>query len=390
MSLYVDVSYESLNKYNEELCGDKVEIVRNKNAVTVVLADGLGSGVKANILATLTSKIIGTMLTEGANIDEAVDTIANTLPVCMERGIAYSTFTILQVYPSGEGYLVEFDNPSVILLKKGRAVQVSSEVREIHGKQIKESRFTISPEDMFILVSDGAVHAGIGGVLNLGWQWENIREYMERSYRPDLSARNAAKLLLSVCNSLYMKKPGDDTTVAVVRVRKPMPVNIMVGPPLDRAMDSQVVERFMYQEGKKVVCGGTTSQIVSRETGREIITNFNYFNPAIPPTAEIEGIHLVTEGVLTLGKTLEYVRKYISTENSMETFLDLNKKDGATRLAKLLLEESTSIHFFVGRAMNPAHQNPGLPLNLGLKLKLVEELAEYLKGLGKDVTVEYY
>lgn len=390
MSLYVDASYESLNKYNEELCGDKVEVFRNGNSVTIVLADGLGSGVKANILSTLTSKIIGTMLVNGANIDEAVETITNTLPVCMERGIAYCTFSILQVFDSGEAYLVEFDNPAVIQLKKGKFTDINSETREINGKLIKESRFTVTHDDIFIMVSDGVIHAGVGGILNLGWQWDNVREYMQRTYKNNLSAKNIAKLLLSVCNNLYAQKPGDDTTVVAVKMRKPVQINIMVGPPVDKNQDSYVVNKFLNQEGKKIVCGGTTSQIVSRETGKEIITNFNYFNPAIPPTADIEGIDLTTEGVLTLGKTLDFARKYLSSESTMQDFLNLNKQDGVSRLAKMLLEESTSIHFFVGRAINPAHQNPEFPLDLGIKLKLVEELADHLKSMGKEVVVEYY
>lgn len=390
MSLYIDASYESLNKYNEELCGDKVEIIRNNDSVIVVLADGLGSGVKANILATLTSKIIGTMLVNGASLDEAVETIVNTLPVCRERGVAYSTFSILQIFNSGYGYLVEFDNPSIICLRKGRFAEIKKESREINGKKVMESRFKVTPDDIFIMLSDGVVHAGIGSTLNLGWQWENVKEYASRIYRQDMTAKNIAKLLLSVCDNLYMQRPGDDATVAAVKVRKHVKVNIMVGPPVDRSMDAYVVDRFFNQEGKKIACGGTTSQIISRELRKEIITSFNYFNPSIPPTAEIEGIDLATEGVLTLGKVLEYSKKYVSSESTIQDFLSLNKQDGASRLAKILLEEGTQINFYVGRAMNPAHQNPEFPLSLGIKLKLVEEIAECLRNLGKQVVLEYY
>lgn len=390
MSLYIDTGYDSLNKCNEELCGDKVEVIRSHDSVIIVLADGLGSGVKANILATLTSKIIATMLTNGASIDEAVETIASTLPVCKERAIAYSTFTILQIFNTGEGYLVEFDNPSVVYFKGNRWQKLKSTERSIHGKIVKESRFTVHPEDMFVMMSDGVIHAGIGGSLNLGWQWENVREYLQRVARQNLSAKNTAKLLLSVCENLYMQKPGDDTTVVAVKIKKPEMLSIMVGPPVDRNQDAMIVRQFMSREGKKVVCGGTTSLIVSRELGKELVTGFNYFNPAIPPTADIEGIDLATEGVLTLGKTLEQVRRYLSSDSTIQDFMGLNRQDGVSRLSKLLLEKSTSIHFIVGRAMNPAHQNPEFPLSLSLKLKLVEELADCLRGMGKQVEIEYH
>jgi hypothetical protein len=155
-------------------------------------------------------------------------------------------------------------------------------------------------------------------------------------------------------------------------------------------MDNFVINRFMNERGKKVVCGGTTSQIVSRITGREIETNFNYIDPSIPPTAKIQGIDLTTEGVLTMFKALDYIKRYVSTNNSINDFIDIDKQDGASKLTKLLVEECTSIHFFVGRAINPAHQNPEFPLDLGMKLKLVNDMEKYLQGLGKKVTVEYF
>ena len=389
MSLYIDVSSESINKYQEELCGDKVEIIRDEASVILVLSDGLGSGVKANILATLTTKIIGTILANGLEIEEAVDTIANTLPVCKERNIAYSTFTILQISAAGEGYLVEFDNPSAFRFRKGEPLPIETSSRTISGKLIREARFKVEQEDLFVVVSDGAIHAGIGHSLNLGWQWDNIKEYIQKTYSSDMSAKSMTKLLLSVCDNLYGHKEGDDTTVISVKAVKTMKLSIMVGPPVDQIQDQKVVQTFLGNEGKKVVCGGTTSQIVARELNTEVKTSFNYSNPALPPIAEIDGIDLTTEGVLTLQKALSLIKACISPESTMQDYLNLNKKDGASKLAKILLEECTQISFYVGRAMNPAHQNPGFPLNLSLKLKLVEEIAECIRSTGKQVRIEY-
>lgn len=390
MSIFVDVDYASINKHKEELCGDKVEVIRNSDSVIVVLADGLGSGVKANILATLTSKIIGTMLSLGASIDEAVDTIINTLPVCKERDLAYSTFSILQIFESGECYLIEFDNPEAIRLMRGKFVDLQKQHRKINGKLIKESRFIVSPDDVIILVSDGAIHAGVGQCLNLGWQWENVKEYTERIYKKDISSKNISRLLLSACNNLYANRPGDDTTVVCVKVRNSLQVNVLIGPPVDRSEDSYVVNKFISEEGKKIVCGGTTSEIVGRETGKSVVTNFNYIDHSLPPTAKIEGIDLTTEGVLTMCKALEYVKKYISSKNTINDCIDMDKQDGASRITKLLVEESTDVHFLVGRAINPAHQNPDFPLDLGMKLKLVDDMEKCLISLGKKVEVEYF
>ncbi len=390
MSIYIETAFESLNKFGEELCGDKVEILKSADSVIIVLADGLGSGVKANILATLTSKIIASMLGAGAEIEECVETIASTLPVCHERGIAYSTFSILQIRYSGEVYLIEFDNPSVIYIKNQKIAPVERKIRSIGDKEIGESRFSIDPGDMLLLFSDGVVHAGVGKLLNLGWQYENIEEYVGKAVKNDTTARTLARQLVSACDCLYLQKPGDDTTVVAVRVCRPLEVCVMVGPPVDPSLDQEVVDKLMACPGKRVACGGTTSQIVSRITGKELKVSFEYYNAAVPPTGSIEGLDLATEGVLTLGRALDLVKAYGAPGTQNGESLNLQKKDGGTRLARLLLEESTRVCFLVGRAMNPAHQNPDLPISLSLKLKLVEELAQELEKMGKDVFVEYY
>lgn len=390
MSFHIDVAYENINKFEEELCGDKVEVINNGHDIVAVLADGLGSGVKANILATLTSKIIATMLTQGSSIDEAVETITSTLPVCKERQIAYSTFTILKISYGGKGYIAEFDNPSALMIRNSEIVDLDRNIRQINGKAVRESTFQVQENDFFVLISDGVVHAGIGSTLNLGWQFENVCQYVKQTLKPEMSSKAFSKLLTSVCANLYMGKPGDDSTVVCIKVRKPVHACVLIGPPRDKAMDKSVIGKFASEDGLKVICGGTTSQIYCRETGKKICTSFNYFNPTIPPAAEIEGIDLVTEGVLTIGHVLELARKYASSSSTIQDFLALDKQDGASRLAKLLLEKCTSIHFMVGRAINPAHQNPDMPLNYNMKLRLVEELAELLRKCGKNVSLEYW
>jgi hypothetical protein len=388
MSVYVETSANSLIKYGEELCGDKVEIIRNNEGVTVVLADGLGSGVKANILASLTSKIAATMLSEGADIVEVVETVASTLPVCREREIAYSTFSILRLDNNGAARLVEFDNPDAILLRDGKEVTLSKQTLHVDGKNIKESNFYMTPGDVLVLMSDGAVHAGVGRLLNFGWQRQNIVEYLCGYYREDMPARLFTSQLLGACNSLYMDQPGDDTTVVTARICMDQLCTIMVGPPVDANMDSELVKRFLSFPGKKAVCGGTTSQIVSRILGRELNVMLDYVTPDVPPIGYIDGIDLVTEGVVTLGRAYEIIKE-AGTQEGFDAGALLNKSDGATMLARLL-EQSTEARFIVGKALNPAHQNPDLPYNLGIKLGLVRNIAELLKGLGKKVTVEYH
>ena len=391
MSVSIDVAWKSLNKQNEELCGDKVEIIKTNDSDIMILADGMGSGVKANILATLTSKILGTMLYEGADIESCVETIAKTLPICKVRKVAYATFSILQIFHSGEAYLAEFDNPSCVFIRDGKIVKYPYETREIGGKRIHEYRFHVKKNDCFILMSDGVIYAGAGSILNLqGWTWEAMAEYTLKCTKKTMSASRLAVMLSQACDELYEEKPGDDTTVAVARGIDRRVVNIFTGPPKSKDDDERLMHEFMHTEGKKVVAGGTSANIAARILGREIITKVDSRNPDVPPMATLEGIDLVTEGVLTLGKCLKILKKYVNDEFDAEFFDELDADNGASRLAKLLIEDCTELNLFVGTAVNEAHAESELNFDLSMRQNLVDQLITTSEKMGRTVTVKYY
>lgn len=388
--LCTDTGYVSLNKKGEQLCGDRVEIIaRNDNSLTLVLADGLGSGVKANILSTLTSKILSTMIENGMPIEECVDTIVKTLPVCSVRKVAYSTFTIIHVEENTTATLIQFGNPNVILLRGGKHWDYPTTSRVIEGKTILESKFSLQLNDMMIAMSDGAIWAGVGQSMNFGWQRDNVVEFAERMYEDTLSAKMMAALIVDECNRLYAGEPGDDTTVAAVRVRERKPVNLMIGPPADPADVGKMMALFFAKEGKKIVCGGTTSKLAANYLHEDVVTSLDYgTDPDIPPTATIKGVDLVTEGVITLSRVVEYANVFLN--NSDLANLWSLQTDGASRIAQYLFEYATDISFFVGRAINPAHQNPDLPITFGIKIQLVKQLSEALEKMGKRVSVSYF
>lgn len=385
MDLFLEYGYTSLNKFGEELCGDKVESHINGDYTTLVLADGLGSGVKANILSTLTSKILCTMVANNIDIEECIATIIDSLPICKVRGLAYSTFSVIHVNNQGKGYLFEFDNPQAIYYHHGQCMDFKRKELLICNKKVFKTILNLEEKDIVMLVSDGTIHAGIGMILNFGWQRKDIMLHMQRNIKDSMSARAVACLLASACNDLYLDKPGDDTTVASIKIRKCLAVNIMVGPPVDKEKDNYYITQFMQGDSKKVVCGGTSSQIVSRYLGKPLKTSFDFPDKAVPPIGYIDGIDLTTEGVLTLRKLLELSNNYLSINDlTPKTF---TKKDGASLLANILFEEASHIHFFVGQSVNIAHQN--LPIDTTMKLKLVEKLAENLRLMGKIVSVNY-
>ena len=387
--LCADIGYKSINHHGEELCGDHVDIVEeSENSTVIVLADGLGSGVKASILSTLTSKIISTMMAAGLSIEDCVGTIAATLPVCSVRGVAYSTFTIMHVVNNDTIDIIQYDNPHVIVLRDNVNYDYPKMEMNVGGKKIYKTSLKLRENDIFIAMSDGCPHAGLGGRYNFGWKREEIIEYMTAVSYCGYTAKNMATMLVDECDKLYGHKPGDDTTSCVVKIRKREPMNILFGPPSNRDDCNRMMALFFSKEGKHIVCGGTTSSIAAKYLGKPLRASLNFESSDVPPTAELEGVDLVTEGVITINKVLEYARDYLGENKHYEHWNF--KRDGASMICRLLFEEATDINFYVGRAINPAHQNPELPITFSIKMNLVEELSACLKKMGKRIKVSYF
>ena len=387
--LCAEIGYKSINHFGEELCGDHIDVVEESESSTViVLADGLGSGVKASILSTLTSKIISTMMSAGLPIEDCVATIAATLPVCSQRGVAYSTFTIIHLQNNDLAEIIQYDNPHVIVIRDDRNYDYQKTEMNIGGKKIYRSSIKLREGDVFVAMSDGCPHAGIGGLYNFGWKREDIIGYMEALVAGGYTAKNLSTMLVDECDRLYAGKPGDDTTACVVKIRRREPMNILFGPPSNRDDCDRMMSLFFSKEGKHIICGGTTSSIAAKYLGKPLKASLNFERSDLPPIAEIEGVDLVTEGVITMNRVIEYAKDYLGENEKYEHWNF--KKDGASRISRLLFEEATDINFYVGRAINPAHQNPDLPINFNIKMNLVEELSACLKKMGKQIKVSYF
>ena len=388
-NLCADIGYRSIFHYGEELCGDHVDVIeQGDNSTVIVLADGLGSGVKASILSTLTSKIISTMMSEGLSLEDCVSTVAATLPVCSERGVAYSTFTIMHLVNNEDMDLIQYDNPPVFLLRDGESFDYPKTEMNIGGKTIYKSRIRLKEGDIFFAMSDGCPHAGVGIKYNFGWEMKDIIDFMSTLYYSGYTAKTLSTILLDEVDRLYHHKPGDDAPVCAVKIRKRAPMNLLFGPPSNRDDCDKMMSLFFSKGGKHIVCGGTTSSIAAKYLGKPVVPKLDFEDKDIPPIATIEGVDLVTEGVITINRVLEYAKDYIADNKSYTKWS--MKKDGASMIARLLFEEATDISFFVGRAINPAHQNPDLPINFSIKMQLVTELVDCLKKMGKRVKVSYF
>ncbi|MDD6915926.1 MAG: SpoIIE family protein phosphatase [Eubacteriales bacterium] len=388
-NLCADIGYKSINHYGEQLCGDHVDVVpQGDDSTVIVLADGLGSGVKASILSTLTSKIISTMMAEGISLEECVSTIVATLPICSVRGVAYSTFTIIHLINNEVAELIQYDNPHVIMFRDNENFDYPKSEMNIDGKKVYKSEISLKEGDIFVAMSDGCPHAGIGIAYNFGWNRDDIIEFLAPLTVNDFTSKTLATILIDEVNRLYGEQPGDDATACVVKIRKRAPMNLLFGPPSNRDDANRMMSLFFSKEGKHIVCGGTTSSIAAKFLHKTVKTSLKFESADVPPIAEIEGVDLVTEGVITINKVLEYAKDYLK-DNESYTHWGY-KRDGASLICRLLFEEATDINFFVGRAVNPAHQNPNLPINFNIKMNLVEDLSKCLMQMGKKIKVSYF
>jgi hypothetical protein len=381
MKLYYEWGTKQLRKHGEELCGDNIAVSRHADSVTLALSDGLGSGVKANILATLTTRIAMRMLEDNLPLGEVVQTLSETLPVCAVRKVAYSTFAIAQFFTQGNARVVEFDSPPAILLR-GRKVQpVAYDERKVDGKTIQEAELDLADGDWVVFLSDGVLNAGIGGVYPLGWGWDQAAQFLEKQAHRELSAEDLAGKVAEAVGELYAGRPGDDVSIAVIKVRHKRVANVLTGPPARREQDGEWVEHFAHRLGARVVCGGTTAKIVARQMGQTLEVDLSTVTAEVPPVARIPGLDLVTEGILTLTRVRDLLAAGV--DRAEVRF----QVDGASSLLRLLLEVD-HVHFLVGQAVNPAHQNPDLPHQLGIRAGVVREIAEELRKRGTEVSFE--
>lgn len=381
----IDYGYIALTKFGENLCGDNVSIKKQGGYTTFTLADGLGSGVKANILSILTSTMLSTMLSNNMTIEECVETIAKTLPVCKERNVAYSTFTAIQIDDFGVGYMIEFDNPQAILVRGRKCYDFAREKMAVAGKTIYKTKLELELGDYIVTMSDGVTHAGVGITLNAGWTRSSIMAHLERKLADNMSATEIALIVASACNDLYLNEPSDDTTCLAVGLKEITRVNMLIGPPSSKGMDKEVVEDFVSKDGYKIVCGGTTAKIVAEYLNKTIDMDFPIVDPNVPPISAIEGIDLVTEGAVTIKEVAKMVAEY--NNHSVLSSKQFAGRDGASLICDYLFSKATDIDITIGQAINQS--NAGESVSVEDKQNNLNLLIENLKKAGKEIRVRY-
>ena len=386
----IEYGYLSINHKGEELCGDHVQVAKGDDgSLTLVLADGIGSGVVASILSTLTSAMLARMVQGGIPLEDCVSSLVETLPLARDRGnVAYCTFTIVKIDRDYHTTIYNFDNPEPVFLRDGKLLELPYQELEIGGKKINKTVTYLETNDQISMFSDGAVYAGVGEVLNFGWTRESIASYLQAMYNTWTSAKSTSTILIDHCDNLYNHRPGDDTTCLTVRRRERAKANLLVGPPTKKEDDEAMLRSFFDLPGTHIVSGGTTCSLAARYLHTDVRGSLTFIDPEVPPISEIKGVDIATEGIITLNKVLTLAKDY--QDKNGEYFNWCYREDGASLIAKCLFEEATDITFYVGCAVNPAHQAEEFNFGFKMKMQIIDNLASELRKMGKNVTVNYF
>ena len=389
-NVYIDVYCKQINHVGELICGDVFlsKRIKEENRTIVVLSDGMGSGVKANVLATLTATMAVNFTLEHKEVKKTAEIIMNTLPVCSVRQVSYSTFTIVDIDHKGFTRIVEYDNPKCVIMRGIKEIDPNWEEVEIEtdnaGKIIRVCEFSAQKEDRIIFCSDGIVQSGMGSrQFPFGWEYSGYLNYVvdKVGHQPYVSARKLSNMVVNKAVLNDDSSSKDDTSCGVIYFREPRKLLLCTGPPFDPKRDMELAVRVQQFKGKKILCGGTTSEIIARELGLKFSAGMDITDPELPPISYVEGINLVTEGILTIGKVVRILEDYDSN-----TILGEGPADQiVTHFIK-----SDYITIIIGTKINIAHQDPSLPVELEIRRNVIKRIVKLLEEkFLKDVNVTY-
>lgn len=388
---FIEAESAQLSKAGQSVCGDAIgsRRIKSEERLITVLSDGLGSGVKANVLATMTTSMALQFASRNTQVERTARFIMNTLPVDALRKMSYSTFTILDINCLGEVTVVEYDNPTVFVCRNGHCFNLRDKSRSIRiggDRQalVYHSIFKLEKEDRLVAVSDGVTQAGMGrGNFPFGWELPSLQQYVVNAliHNPHVSASQLSRMIVQRAASIDMGQPADDITCHVVYCRNPRRMMLVSGPPYHHAYDRMMAQRLQVFKGRKVICGGTTTKIIAREWNCGVGMEITGIDHHLPPEASMEGVDLITEGILTLGRCATLLE-------GMKPGDQLSR-DPAGKLVKLLLD-CDEIHILAGTRINQAHQDPALPVELEIRRNVIKKIAHILEEKYlKTICIEY-
>jgi serine/threonine protein phosphatase PrpC len=385
--MFIDIDCAQIKKHGQNAYGDYFVSKRsdNQERVLAVLSDGLGSGIKANILSCMTATMLIRFIEEDISIKKAAQIIMDSLPVCQIRKISYATFSAVDCRNDGNVWVVEEGNPSFVLMRDNEEIPLEGKEftsPKFPDRHLMLYQFKAEVGDRLVFCSDGVTQAGIGTKdYPLGFQRKGLLKYLKEtlSIKRNISSTELSKKVIEKALSVEENEhAGDDISCSVLYFRNPRKALIFTGPPYNRGKDREYCMSFSFFAGKKAICGGTTANMISRELKLEITNVDEQECGDLPPIAHMDGVDLVTEGILTLTKAAEYLEQK-----------ELNHKDAAGLLVNFLLE-SDIIEFMVGAMINQAHYDPALPIEIEVRRTVIKKIKTLLESeYFKQVSINY-
>lgn len=389
--LFIDVEFHQVSKKDKLVCGDVFlsRRLKEENRTLVVLADGLGSGIKANVLASLTAGMIVNFMALNEPLERFTEIIMNTLPVDSFRKIGYSTFTIIDIDSDGETRIIEYGNPPVLLIRNGESIKPNRKILPLklkgnHAHSLYYWEFQAIKDDRIVHMTDGITQSGMGRRdMPFGWEISSVQSFLLQiiGRNPRISARDISRKLIIQSQSNDIQKPQDDMSCGVIHFTKPRQLLLCTGPPYSPDNDKRLAEKVQSFQGSKILCGGTTAEIISRELNLEIEVDMDSATSTLPPLSQMKGIDLVSEGILTLGR--------ISILLEQNQRLDEPENTPAGKIIQQFIDND-EIYIVVGTKVNNAHQDPTLPVELEIRRNVIKRIAVLLESkFLKRVILEY-
>lgn len=386
--MFIDIDCHQIKKYNQNAFGDYFTSKRypDEGKLIAVLSDGLGSGIKANILSCMTATMLLRFIEkQEIPIRKAAEIVMNSLPVCKVRKISYSTFSIIDVNDEGVARIIEEGNPEFLWIKNGEIMDPPFETiqsKTFQNRCMKSYKINLELGDRLIFCSDGVTQCGLGnGRLKLGLRREGLIELVLAKLKeePEISSSELSRYIIRQTQNIETNRlPKDDISACVLYFREPRTSLIFTGPPFNQKKDADYAKMFADFPGKKAICGGTTANLISRELNRPITMDKEISIGKLPSCSYMDGVDLVTEGILTLTETLECLEAG-----------KLDVDNAAGKLIKFLLD-SDCINFMVGAKLNQAHYNPALPVEIEIRKNIIRKMATVLQDkYFKKVNVEF-
>lgn len=378
--IHVEIEVSQSPKRTGAPCGDLVQFERTPTATTLILCDGLGSGIKANIAATMCASRLLTALRGGTSLRHAFTNLVRNMLRVRGTELPYACFTVVRVLNDGQATVLSYDMPPPLLVTSRQVMLLAQQTRTVENALIGESHCHLTPGEGIMVISDGVTQAGLGLSQKLGWRIEGVQQYLGELLSERRPLRELPQAVHDRARELWGEVGGDDITVAMALCRWGKTLNILTGPPSSKGLDNQVAHRFLNLEGWKVVAGSTTAEIIARYLKQPLDVEQDFSSRLAPPRYYIEGVDLVTEGAITLNQV------YNVLDADPTAF---EEESGVTELQRLL-RDADRVNFIVGVARNPAHGDIVFrQRGLLTRASIVPLLAEKLEKMGKLVTVEY-